>query len=107
MCLAVCDINAALALNKIEPVYGLSKPEHSQVLSSSGDGAATAATGNATKSASALNKKYVNLGEQQFWLHFGVCNLNSYGTYSQWSSARTHRLCRARLNLRLHCTGWQ
>jgi hypothetical protein len=55
------DVNSALAMNKIEPVYGLSKSESAQLLSA--PPADNAASQQQSKpAASSSNKKLVNLG---------------------------------------------
>jgi len=67
------DVNSALSLNKIEPVYGLSRPEHIQALSGSTDLTQVApipSTGPTSSSAKQSQaKKLVNLGIYNANLH--------------------------------------
>lgn len=64
--LSVEDVNSALSLNKIEPVYGLSRPEHIQALSGSTDLTQVAPVSSVGPTSSSAKqsqaKKLVNLG---------------------------------------------
>ena len=71
--LAVEDLNAALSMNKIESVYGLSKSEHAQILYGSSESNDTtgansnssSAAGKGGGSGSKQSSKLVNLGKSQ------------------------------------------
>lgn len=65
------DVNSALALNKIEPVYGLSKPDHTQAMGTSTALDSSGTNTTQTKASSSLNKKFINLGMLVF--HTSLC----------------------------------